>query len=268
MAADQRPGVDARGPLAAAEAGRALRLAVLGDSTAFTDATGPQLPGAGTTYPQLTADRLAARFGLEVTTTVIARAGSTAGELERTLLKDRHVQFDVVAPADAIVLGIGSFDHAPAGTPAVVDALVPFITDDARRRRARQLAHRAYPRLVALRGGYATRTPWPVFARRYRRILEQLIGLTWSGAPIIALGPTSHRAAYYGHRHPGHGLAERAQLDLAHQLGASATIATWPLVLGHLDALNPDGIHWPAGVHMAVADEIDRRLADRWSTTG
>lgn len=252
-----------RGPQAARRDGRTLRLVVLGDSTAFTDARGPQLPGTAGLYPQVTGSHLRRALGLDVEVIVIARAGSTVSELERTLFKDQHVQFDIVGPADAVVVGIGSFDHAPAGVPAPLQALLPFVRGDRRRRALRRLVHDSYPRLVRLRGAYAARTPWPVFARRYEATLRQVRGLTLGAAPVVALGPTSHRADYYGQRHPGHVLAERAHLDLAGRL-ADAALPVWSVVLDADEPLNPDGIHWPAGVHAAIGRQVAEALLDHW----
>jgi diglucosylglycerate octanoyltransferase len=232
-------------------AARALRLVVLADSTSFTDGTGPQLPDEPTLYPNVLARRLEGALGRDVVVTVVARPGTTVRDAVVTVRKDRHVQFDVIAHADALVVGVGSFDHAPAGTPAALQAMVPFLHPPAVRRRARQLSHAAYPRLVALRRGHGRRTPPSEFAVLYRQLLEQLRGLTWGRAAGVALGPTSHRSAYYGHTHPEHAAAESAQLRLARELGF-ATVASWPLVEPHAHELNVDGIHWPALAHHAV----------------
>jgi hypothetical protein len=234
---------------------RPCRLVVLADSTAFTDATGPQLPDHPALYPNLVAAGLRAALDREVAVTVIARPGTTVRELERTLFKDRHVQFDVVAPADAVIVGVGSFDHAPAGIPPAVDAALPYIRSARGRDRARRLAHRAYPVIVRARGGYTARTPWDQFALRYTRTLQQVRGLTQDRGRYVALGPTSHDGDYYGRRHPGHVVAEQAQLDLAREAGF-LPVPTWPHVVDHVDDLNVDGIHWPAAAHEAVADAV------------
>jgi lysophospholipase L1-like esterase len=232
-----------------------FRLVVLADSTAFTDATGPRLPDHPELYPNRVAAGLQAAWDREVAVTVIARAGTTVREVERTLFKDRHVQFDVVAPADAVIVGVGSFDHAPAGVPPAISAALPYIRSARRRQQARLLAHRAYPAIVRARGGYTTRTPWEQFALRYTRTLEQVRGLTQGQARYVALGPTSHDGDYYGRRHPGHVVAERAQLDLARAAGFTP-IAVWPHVVDHVDELNVDGIHWPAAAHRAIARAV------------
>lgn len=229
------------------------------DSTSFTDATGPQLPDEPTLYPNVLARELEAGLERTVTVTVVARPGTTVRDAVTTVRKDRHVQFDVLAHADSVVVGVGSFDHAPAGVPPALQAVVPYLRPARLRRQTRQVLHAAYPRLVALRGGHGRRTPAREFASLYGQLLEQVRGLTWGRAAGVALGPTSHRSAYYGHTHPEHAAAEAAQLALAREHGF-ATVAAWPLVAPHADALNPDGIHWPAAAHLDVGRALANAL--------
>lgn len=228
-----------------------LRLVVLGDSTAFTDHVGPQLPGTTHLYPTVLADRLGTALDREVASAVVARPGTTVRELARAVTKDRHLQFELLAHADAVVVGAGSFDHAPAGVPAALEAVVPYLRPSLLRRRTRQLLRAAYPQLVRATGGRYARTPPAEFDRLLAQLLEQIRGLTWGRAAGVVLGPTSHRSPYYGHRHPRHAEHEHRQLDIARAHGF-AGVAVWPLVTPYLDALNPDGIHWPAAAHRAV----------------
>jgi hypothetical protein len=236
-----------------------LHLVVLGDSTAFTDATGPKLPRTPGLYPTVVADRLAAATDREVVTQVLARPGQTVRDTVRAVTKDQHVMFEVVANAHAVVVGVGSFDHAPAGVPASIEAVVPYLRPARRRRRARQMLWAAYPRLVRAQGGRRPRTPHHEFDRLYRLLLEQVRGLTQGRAAGVALGPTSHTSAYYGHRHPGVVRATARQLAIAEEHGFVG-VACWPQVRRHLTELNPDGIHWPAVVHAAVGEAVAREL--------
>jgi diglucosylglycerate octanoyltransferase len=230
-----------------------LRLVVLGDSTSFTDAAGPQLPDHPTLYPNVAAARLRSQLDRDVEVTVVARPGTTVREALRTVTKDRHVQFDVVAHADALVVGVGSFDHAPGGVPPAVEVVVPYLRPAGVRRRVRATLRAAYPRIVQVTGGRLARTSETEFRRMYAQLLDHLRGLTWGRAAGVAVGPTSHRAAYYGHRHPRHGARQAMQLALAEEHGF-APVASWPLVAPHADELNPDGIHWPAAAHRAVGE--------------
>lgn len=243
-----------------------LHLVVLGDSTAFTDATGPKLPGAPGLYPTVVSEELAKVTVRQVVTQVVARPGQTVRETARAVTKDQHVMFEVVARADAVVVGVGSFDHAPAGVPASVEAVVPYLRPASRRHRARALLRASYPRLVRLHGGRRPRTPADEFARLYRLLLDQVRWLTQGRAAGVSLGPTSHTSAYYGHRHPGVTEATSRQLGIAEAHGFTG-VACWPVVRRHLMDLNPDGIHWPAVVHEHVGREIAAALVPQITGT-
>ncbi len=231
-----------------------LRMVVLGDSTCFIDGEGPRLPGDPGVWPTLLAKQLGSRLGREVTTTVIARPGLTVVDAWDLVAKDQHVQFEVLLGADAVVLSVGSFDHAPWGMPAVVKAVVPHLRPDGLRRRARRALHATYPWVVRATGGRYTRTPEATFDLRWDQLLLQVRGLA-NRAAMAALGPTSHRSPYYGDRHPRHADRERRQGELAaaHHV---PYLPTWPLVEPHADRLNADGIHWPREAHEAVAEAL------------
>ncbi|MBW3662855.1 MAG: hypothetical protein KY469_07120 [Actinobacteria bacterium] len=238
-----------------------LRLVVFGDSLAFTTAEGPQLPDHPGVYPNVLRRLLEAELGREVEVTTLARAGLTIREAWRWVTKDRHAQFDVLARADALVVAIGSFDHAPAGTPAVLDAVVPYVRSDRARRGLRRGLHLAYPWFVRVSRGRRPRTPDRVFDRLYDQLLLQLRGLV-RGAAGVVMGPTSHRSDFYAHRHPGHTQAEARQFAIAQRHGFP-TVPSWPHVLSATDRLNIDGIHWPEDVHAAVAAALATPLLDQ-----
>lgn len=238
------------------------RLVVIGDSLAFTDDHGPQLP----THPDLYPNRLrhllanATRQPWEVV--VLARAGGDVRDAWRWLFKDRHAQFELLADADAVVVAVGSFDHAPFGTPAVLDAIVPYLRPAPVRRAARTLLRRAHP--IVARISRTPRTPTAEFLRLYDLVLRQARGLT-KGAPGVVLGTTLHRSVFYGGRsgrHPGWEARERAQFELAERHGF-ATVSCKSLIEPHADRLNPDGIHWPPAAHAAVAGALAAPLLEQ-----
>lgn len=238
-----------------------LRLVVLGDSTAYVDDAGPQFPQAPHLYPRVAAATVAGALGREVATSVIARPGTTSRDLHHALSRDVHVMFEQVMGADAIVVGVGSFDHAPRGVPAMAEAIVPHLRPARLRRRVRRGLRWLYPRLVAAGGRHLTRTPAAEFDRRYDGILLAVRGLG-RGAPTVALGPTSHRSDYYGRSHPRHHEASRRQAAVAARHGVPF-VASWPLVEPHAADLNPDGIHWPVAAHRAVGEAVGRALLDQ-----
>lgn len=241
--------------------GDVLRVAVIGDSTAFTDATGPRPPGAPELWPNVMAGELTARTDREVLVTVWARPGVDALVAWQALTKDRHVMFDVVGPADVVVVAIGSLDHAPAGLPPVLDDLIPRLRPAKLRRRVRSAVRRAHPWVVRLRGARGLRTPAVVFARRYGQVLDQARGLTMGRAACVALGPTSHRARHHGGVHPRREESEQRQLAVAAAHGWR-TVPVWADVAPHADRLNTDGVHWPNEAHAAVGAAVAAAVAE------
>jgi len=243
----------------------ALRVAVIGDSTAFTDATGPLPPDTATLWPNIMAAHLKERTGSEVRVTVWARPGVDALAAWQALTKDRHLMFDVVGPADVVVVGVGSLDHAPAGLPPVLDAVIPHLRPARLRRRVRSVLRLTHPWVVRVRRASGLRTPAREFARRYGQVLDQAQGLTLGRAVRVALGPTSHRARHHGGRHPRREESEQRQIRLAEEHGWRV-VPVWRLVEPFVDRLNVDGVHWPAEVHRAVgeavAEEVFRGLSD------
>jgi hypothetical protein len=236
-----------------------LSLVVVGDSTAFTDHLGPQVPGTPHLYPQVAARELSASLRREVVPTVVARPGMTVRDAVRTVTKEQHVQYDVLAHADAVVVGVGSFDHAPAGVPPSVEALAAYLRPTAVRRQVRRGLKASYPWLVRATGGRRTRTPLPEFDRLFTELLDHVRGLTWGRVSGAAVGPTSHRSRYYGPGHPTHAAREAHHLAVAERYGFRG-VAAWPLVEPHADALNVDGIHWPAAAHEAVGRAVAAAL--------
>jgi hypothetical protein len=237
-----------------------LRVAVIGDSTAFTDATGPQPPDHPDLWPNVMARDLRVRIDREVAVTVWARPGVDALEAWLALTRDRHLMFDVVGPADVVVLAIGSLDHAPRGVPPVVHDVLPRLRPVRLRRAVRRIAGAAHLALVRARRAGGVRTPPDVFAERYGRVLDQAHGLTLDRAVAVALGPTSHRARHHGDRHPRRAESEVRQLALIAARGWTP-VPIWEHVEPFADRLNPDGVHWPAEAHRAVGEAVGEAVA-------
>lgn len=236
-----------------------LSLVVIGDSTAFVDQDGPQLPTTPHLYPRVAAAEVARALDRDVVPTVVARPGMTVRDAVRTVTKDQHVQYEVIAGADAVVIGVGSFDHAPMGVPPAIEALATYVRPAPLRRHLRGGLKAAYPWLVRATGARRTRTPLSEFDRLFAELLDHVRGLTWGRVAGVAVGPTSHRSGYYGLRHPQHAQREAHQLDVAGRHGFRG-VASWPLVAPHTAQLNVDGIHWPAAAHEAIGRAVASAL--------
>lgn len=248
-----------------AHPGGPVRLVVLGDSFSFTDEDGPQLPDAPQLWPNVAAGLVTEALEVPVQVQVLARPARTVREALDLVRKDRHVQFEVLAHAHAVVLALGSYDHAPMGVPTPVAALVPFLRPPRLRRRVRRGLHRLYPTLVRATGGRLQRTPAAEFARAHEALLAHVRAVA-HGAAGVAVGPSSHRSAYYGHGHVGFDERADAQLRQAAAQGF-APVPSWPLVEPHADDLNADGIHWPKGAHAAVGRAVADALLPQLSGT-
>jgi lysophospholipase L1-like esterase len=237
-----------------------LRVVIIGDSTTFTDDVGPQPPDAPHLWPNLMRDRLtqtlrAADDPREVILSVWARPGVDALEAWQALTKDRHLMFELVGPSDVVVIAIGSLDHAPAGLPPILESIVPRLRPTRLRRAVRRFVRGTHPHVVRLRGARGLRTPARVFEARYRQVLVQAQGLTLGRAACVALGPTSHRARHHGGQHPRRAESEARHLAIAASQGFT-TVPIWSAIAPFADRLNPDGVHWPAEAHAAVARDV------------
>lgn len=242
------------------------RLVVLADSLAFCDERGPQLPDTDTLYP----NRIAAALGLvtgEVwSVSVVARPGADVRDAWRWVSKDRHIQFETLAPADAVVVAIGSFDHAPIGVPRWIEVAASYLHPSPVRRRVRAWLAWSYPRIARTTRGRFVRTPPAEFERLYALLLRQVVGLTQGEAAVVTMGPTSHRGSYYGEGHPRRDERSAAQRAIAASLGIGY-VDPWPLVEPHADRLNVDGIHWPGSAHAAMAGALSAILIEQLQGT-
>lgn len=238
-----------------------LRLVVVGDSLAFADERGPQLPTEPTLYPNVCARLLEDALLRPVTVHVLARPGSDVRDAWRMVFKDRHCQFEVLMGAEAVIVGVGSFDHAPVGVPPILEVLIPYLRPASLRRRARALLRAIQPVGVRLTRGRITRTPTAEFERLYEAVLRQVRGLA-SGAAGVVLGPTSHRSRYYGGTHPQRIERETLQRTIADRQ-AFPFVAAWPIVEPFADRLNPDGIHWPRDAHAAIGAALAAPLIEQ-----
>lgn len=253
------------GSPAYADPGGPLRLVVVADSTAFTGPTGPLLPDDPALYPKVAATALEDATGRSVALSVLAHPGSGVRDTYYDVTKNRHVMFEMLMRADAVVLGIGSFDHAPVGIAPWVEAMVPFVRPAPARRLVRSALRAAHPLGVRLTGSRIARVPAAEFERLYDRILFEVRSLSW-GAPGVALGPTSHRSPYYGHRHPQHAARSAMQAGVARAHGY-AVVESWPLVEPWIEKLNPDGIHWPFEAHQSIGRAVAAALTPQIAGT-
>jgi hypothetical protein len=240
MSAHERPRMSADG----------LRVAVIGDSTAYTDASGPaprtiRCCGRTCRRGPARSDRTAGRrdgVGPARDRCAGRMAGAHQGPprhvRRRRSVRRRHPRHRQLRPRPCRAAP-GARRPAPPRPPGGL------------RSRLRSAVRRIHPWVVRLRGARGVRTSPAEFARRYGRVLDQAKGLTMDRAVTVALGPTSHGRGITGvgirdGRSPSVGSS-----TLARQHGWR-TVPVWEHVEPHAARLNPDGVHWPAPVHRAV----------------
>jgi lysophospholipase L1-like esterase len=234
------------------------RLVVLGDSLTFHGPEGPLLLADPRLYPNVLAAALARQTHEPWDVAVVARAGWSLRDVWLALQKDVHLQQQVLNGAAAIVLAVGSTDPLPVGIPRAWSALVPYVRPTSARRALRRGIDRAHPHLVRATGASLRWTPASVYVHCWRKSVTAL-RLFAPDASLCAVLPGIHVGPYYG----GSNRHRAAYADLTRALAQELDVPLVDLAAltqPWLGALNPDGLHWPFGLHDAVADALAAAL--------
>lgn len=234
------------------------RLVVLGDSLTFHGPSGPLPLSDPRLYPNGVAMHLRERTGEEWAAAVVARAGWCLRDVWLALRKDVHLQQQVLLGADAVVLAVGSSDPLPVGLPRGLLAGLPYVRPTRLRRALRRDIDRAHPGLVRLTGARLRYTPLPVYRHDWRKSVEAL-ALFAPDALRCAVLPGVHVGAYYGGSNRHRAVYATATSELAAEAGLEL-VDLAALTRPWLRELNPDGLHWPFGLHAAVAAAMAEAL--------
>jgi len=237
------------------------RLVVIGDSLTFHGPSGPLPLSDPRLYPNGAAMHLGRRTGDEWAAVVVARAGWCLRDVWLALRKDVHLQQQVLQGADAVVLAVGSSDPLPVGVPRGLLAGLPYVRPTRLRRSLRRGIDRAHPTLVRLSGERLRYTPLPVYTHAWRKSAAAL-ALFAPDAARCAVLPGVHVGAYYGGSNRHREVYAAATAELAAEAGM-ALVDLAALTRPWLDRLNPDGLHWPFGLHADVAAAVADALVPR-----
>jgi hypothetical protein len=237
------------------------RLVVVGDSLAFEGPAGPVPLHEPRLYPNRLADRLEDATGRRWRATVVARQGWSVRDVWLALQKDVHLQQEVLLGADAVVMGVASFDWVAVGVPTPLRALVPYVRPTGLRRRLRRSIDRWHPALVRATGARLTRTPDEVYEHCWRKSIGGF-RLFAPEAALCAVLPAMHHSAYYAHRHPHRERGAALTRRLADELQVPA-VDLAAIGAPFVDELNRDGIHWGWRQHDAVAAALADALMPR-----
>lgn len=236
------------------------RLVVLGDSLTFHCDTGPVPLTEPRLWPNLLANELQRRTGERWEAVVVARAGWSVRDSWLALQKDVHLQQQVLIGAGAVVMAVGSTDQLPVGVPRVVNAALPYVRPTPMRRRLRRALDAAHPHLVGATRGALVWTPPEVYAHCWRKTIGGL-RLFAPDAALCAVLPGIHVGRYYGGGNNPH---HERYAALTARLAAEAEVPVVDLAAltrPWLHRLNPDGLHWPYGLHADVAAAMAAALA-------
>ncbi|HVM21439.1 MAG TPA: GDSL-type esterase/lipase family protein [Egibacteraceae bacterium] len=237
------------------------RVVVIGDSLTFHGPVGPLPLHDPRLFPNLLATALTEATGDPWQAQVVARAGWGVREAWLALQRDVHLQQDLLIGADAAVFAVGSSDTLPVGIPRGLLATLPFVRPTSLRRRLRRGIDRVHPHLVRATGGRLRYTPLSVYRHGWRKSIDA-VRLFTRDAPLCAVLPATHRGPYYAGNLRHHPQVRAATLTMADDAGV-ALVDLAALAAPHLDAYNPDGLHWPFVVHQRVAEAMAKALLDQ-----
>ncbi len=238
--------------------GGGRRLVVLGDSLTFHGPGGPVPLHDPRLYPNVAAAALGDALAEPWEVQVWARAGWGVRELWLALQRDVHLQQDLLLGADAVLLACGNVDALSVGVPRPIMAALPYLRPPRLRRWVRRRIDRWHPALVRATGGRVVHTPDPVIAHCWTKSVAA-VRLFAPGAAVVGVLPPVHDSPY----HARHG---RRQAQVHTLLGSLAgrtgvrMVDLAALSRPWLDRFNPDGIHWPWGLHAEVGAAVASAL--------
>lgn len=232
-------------------------LLVFGDSLSFHGPDGPHPADDPRLWPNLAAAALGGHAEL------FAGFGWTARDAYWSLVGDPRV-WPQLPRADALVLGVGGMDTLPSPLPTYLRQGIRHLHSDRVRRHARRAYLAAQPWLARLTRGRPVALP-PELTVHYLDLTLGAIRALRPTLPAVAMLPSVHRAAAYGHVHTGRAPAVRAISRWADGAGVPlldlADVVGEHVLGGHGNA---DGIHWGWHGHelvgKALADLVGPRL--------
>ncbi len=227
----------------------------LADSLSFHGPGRPERPDDPRLYPQVCTQVMSEHAGGPVQADVVARLGWTARDAWWAMTKDPRVWGVLVPRADALVLGVGQFDHLPAAVPSWLRESIPYVRPGRLRRQVRSLHASASPRIIRLTDGRLRQLPQAATDRYLTRLVEG--ARFWRpGIPVALLGPSPHAAPTYpSHRQHGPAVDAARRWARAHDV---AFVDLDPIVGPSLadGSGNPDGMHWSWPVHRQVGSAL------------
>ncbi|MEV5834232.1 diglucosylglycerate octanoyltransferase [Nocardia sp. NPDC052112] len=228
-------------------------LLVIADSLSYFGPKG----GLPADHPKIWPNLVAAELDWDVE--LIGRIGWTCRDAYWALIGDPRV-WAAVPRAGAVVFAVGGMDTLPSPLPTALRELIRYVRPPALRRGVRGTYNWLQPKLSKL--GRPVALPPKVSVDYLEQAREALAQLR-PDLPVVAVLPSVHDCAAYGHVHSGREPAVKA-------LRAWSAATAVPLVdlaeavredIFSGDA-NPDGIHWGWAGHTAVANAMVKTLQE------
>ncbi|WSF93468.1 GDSL-type esterase/lipase family protein [Nocardia vinacea] len=228
-------------------------LLVIADSLSYFGPKG----GLPADHPKIWPNLVGAELDWDVE--LIGRIGWTCRDAYWALIGDPRV-WAAVPRAGAVVFAVGGMDTLPSPLPTALRELIRYVRPPVLRRGVRSTYNWLQPKLSKL--GRPVALPPKVSVDYLEQSREALAQLR-PDLPVVAVLPSVHNCAAYGHVHSGRERAVQA-------LRAWSAKTSVPLVdLGEAvredifsgDA-NPDGIHWGWAGHTAVANSMVKTLQE------
>ncbi len=228
-------------------------LLVIADSLSYFGPKG----GLPADHPKIWPNLVGAELDWDVE--LIGRIGWTCRDAYWALIGDPRV-WAAVPRAGAVVFAVGGMDTLPSPLPTALRELIRYVRPPVLRRGVRATYNWLQPKLSKL--GRPVALPPKVSVDYLEQSREALAQLR-PDLPVVAVLPSVHNCAAYGHVHSGREPAVEA-------LRAWSDKTSVPLVdLGEAvredifsgDA-NPDGIHWGWAGHTAVANSMVKTLQE------
>ncbi|WP_245672585.1 diglucosylglycerate octanoyltransferase [Nocardia anaemiae] len=228
-------------------------LLVIADSLSYFGPKG----GLPADHPKIWPNLVGAELDWDVE--LIGRIGWTCRDAYWALIGDPRI-WAAVPRAGAVVFAVGGMDTLPSPLPTALRELIRYVRPPALRRGVRGTYNWLQPKLSKL--GRPVALPPKVSVDYLEQAREALAQLR-PDLPVVAVLPSVHNCAAYGHVHSGREPAVKALREWS----AKTSV---PLVdLGEAvredifsgDA-NPDGIHWGWAGHTAVANAMVKTLQE------
>ncbi|WP_433756544.1 diglucosylglycerate octanoyltransferase [Nocardia sp. CA-135398] len=228
-------------------------LLVIADSLSYFGPKG----GLPADHPKIWPNLVGAELDWDVE--LIGRIGWTCRDAYWALIGDPRI-WAAVPRAAAVVFAVGGMDTLPSPLPTALRELIRYVRPPVLRRGVRGTYNWLQPKLSKL--GRPVALPPKVSVDYLEQAREALAQLR-PDLPVVAVLPSVHNSAAYGHVHSGREPAVKALREWS----AKTSV---PLVdLGEAvredifsgDA-NPDGIHWGWAGHTAVANAMVKTLQE------